>query len=87
MILETVKLSRRNGRELIVVEMAETLNIHQDKHSQILKFGELIKQSDRNGREWSVTEIAETLKIHQENPHCDTRFMRPSNNPAEMEES
>ena len=66
MIDELVKISRRNGRELIFAEMAETLNIHQDKQSQTLKFGELVKQSDRDGREWIVAEIAETLNIRQD---------------------
>jgi len=35
MIDELVKKSDKNGREWIVAEIAETLNLHQDKHSQI----------------------------------------------------
>ena len=50
---------------MITFQKAETL-LDQDKHSQILKFGELVKQSDRDGREWIVAEIAETLNIRQD---------------------
>ena len=50
---------------MITFQKAETL-LDQDKHSQILKFGELVQQSDRDGREWIVAEIAETLNIRQD---------------------
>jgi len=61
-----VKQSSRNGIDLIVAEMAQTLNIRQDKPSQHVMIDELVRISRRNGKELIVAEMAETLNIHQD---------------------
>ena len=69
MIDEVVKISRRNGSDLIVVEMTETLNIHQDKHSQRYLILETVKQSSRNGKKLIAFHIPETLFDIKTNTH------------------
>jgi hypothetical protein len=69
------------------VEIAKTLIIRQDRHSQHYKIGELVKQSSRNGRKLIVAEITKTVKNMETNTHRIRRLMSLSNNPAGMEES
>ena len=51
---------------MIVAEITKTVGINDGKHSQFIKFGELVKKSSRNGRTSISVEIAKTLNIRQD---------------------
>ena len=62
---QLVKQSSRREAELILVEMAETVNAHQDINSQRLKIGQLVKQSSRKREKIIIVEMAESVNTHR----------------------
>ena len=65
-ISNLVEQSSRKGRKLIVAEVAETVNTHQNINSQFSKIHQLVEQSHRKGRKLIADEISETVNTDHE---------------------